>query len=175
MKSIFKLTIILILICHSQFYSQSNSKEYRLKVTKNSKGLSLKVKDLKAVEKNGKTSWTVKAIITNNFRDTLFYFIDSDCQSANFLIYSKSDTTSLIAGCENTATIRKPIVIALPPKGQQTVDLEINAKRLVTSSIKFSVGLSIYKAKNMDERRPPFDIMRLEGREIWLVSNRIKT
>jgi hypothetical protein len=183
MKYISTLILMLTLICPSQYYSQRISKEakdHHLKVRKNSKGLSLEVKDLKTVEKNGKTSWTVKTILTNHSRDTLFYFGTPDCEQGGYMVYSGStmaDSIPLFIDYKNCGTTRSlpQTVIAVPPSGKRTVNLEIISQKPSTCS-KFSVCLSIYKAKNMNERNPNYDVMRIEGdREVWLVSKRIKT
>lgn len=180
MKNIIKFIITLVIIGNSQFSAQKlvykAGKNDHLRLRENSKGLSLKVKDLKTGEKNGKTSWTVKATLSNHSHDTLFYSFYPNCLSTNFMaIYAENDTTQLLASCENPAT-NEPIVITLAPKGKRTVDLEINANRLVTSSIKIRVCLSTHKAKNANELPPYYSPIRTEGdRWVWLVSNRIKT
>ncbi len=149
MKYISTLIVMLTLICQSQYYSQTKSKEY-----------SLKVKDIETVEKNGKTSWMVKTILTNHSRDTLFYFSYADCEAAFYIVrkvYNKSDirNDTLIDDGNSVSIDRqkcgaaKHTVISVPPSGQRILNLEMTSLKPLTSSIKFFITLSVYKAKNM--------------------------
>jgi len=149
MKYISTLIVMLTLICHSHYYSQTNSKDFRLKV-----------KDVKTVEKNGKTSWTVKTILTNHSRDTLFYFSYVDCEAAFYSvrkIFYKSDIRNdTLIDDGNSLSIdkqkcgaAKQTVISVPPSGQRIVNLELVSQNPLTSSIKFFITLYVYKAKNM--------------------------
>lgn len=156
---------MLTLICHSQCYSQENSK-----------GLSLKVKDLKTVEKNGKSSWALKATLTNHSRDTLFYFSTVDCEPAYFMAMAMADSINLFSDFEK-CNVATQTVIAIPPSGQRIIDLVISSTEPMASSFKFKVLLSINRAKNINERIPHDLLVRGKDKDkhILLVSNRIKT
>ncbi len=156
---------MLTLICHSQFYCQTNSK-----------GLSLKVSDVKTIEKNGKASWTAKTILTNHSRDTLFYFSFADCELAFFMISSEVDSIPLSLDYSCDGDVAKQTVIAIPPKGQRTVNIDISSVRPATSPFKLRIYLSINKAKNMNERIPHDTLMRKRDkvRHVFLVSNWFK-
>src|SRR3954468_4401181 len=97
MKNISTLLIMLTLICYSRYYSQGHlySKKDHAQIKKNSKGLSLEIGDLKTIEKNDKTSWTVKSTLTNNSRDTVFYFSTVDCDLAYYMIGAEVDSIQL--------------------------------------------------------------------------------
>ena len=164
MKHFSKLTIILILICRSQCYSQTNSQ-----------GLILKVKDLKTVEKNGKTNWIVKTTLTNYNHDTLFYFAINQYEPPfGFMLNSEELVVILIS---DTVT---QTVIAIPPGGQRTFNLEIypvaHDPVVLESSPynEFEVLLGIYKANNMHEPIP--DLLRWGNKEnrILVASDNIK-
>jgi hypothetical protein len=164
MKYISTLIFILAIISHSNCHSQENSK-----------GLSLKVKDLKAVEKNGKASWTLKATLSNHARDTLFYFSTSDCEPADYLLYpliNEFDPGS-VPFVSFEKCFGEQTVIAVPPGGERTVNLEISAPKALTSSFKFKLFLSVHKAKNTEERIPG-ELMRTKERRILVVSNKAK-
>jgi hypothetical protein len=167
MNYISTLVIALILVWGSQGYSQSlvytNSKQDKAKIRENSKKLRLKVSDLKTVDKNGKTSWQVNSTLTNNSRDTLFYFTTADCESGNFIAMATVDTISLFADID-PCNISNQTVVAIPPKEQRTVNLLISSERPVTSSMTFMVCLHIYKAENMNERIP-HDVLYRGGKK----------
>jgi hypothetical protein len=177
MKNISVLILIITLICGSKYYSQSvvytTSKEDRLKIKENSKGLSLKIGDLKSVEKNGKTSWTIKSTLTNHSHDTVFYFIIADCEPANFMAMPIRENISLFADFDPCGD-EKQTVISLPPKGQRTVDVMFSSQQPVTSSFKFIVFLHLAKANNSTERIPHGALMRMKDRVIFLHSNKVK-
>ncbi len=163
MKYISTLIILLTLICHSQFYSQSNFKKYR-----EYKKYTLKAEDIKAVQKDGKTNWTVKTTLTNHSRDTLFYFVTTNCETANYSI----DTMTLFVDSPKCET-GKQTVIAIKPKGRQIVDLQISAIKPLTSSMSFRIVMFIFKAKNMNDNTP-FD-WSMTTKPTLAVSNKIKT
>jgi hypothetical protein len=170
MKFFLKLTIILILVCQA-YYSQQNSK-LRIK-QENSKGFSLKVRDLTIIEKNGGTSWAVTSVLINHSRDTLLYFIIADCEPDNFMAIASVETVTLFPDFE-CDTANKQTVVALPPSGQRTVNLVISSKTPVTSSFEFKILLLIYRANNKYERISYYNLIETREREIFLVSNRIK-
>jgi hypothetical protein len=173
MTKINRVTLILLvaLTCYSKYYSQTQSKENRLKVKQNSKGLSLKIKDL---ETNGKTNWTVKTILNNNSRDTLFYFSFVGCETGYYLVGTSIDTLQVSIDYKNCSTASNQTVIAIPPSDQRTVNLEIISQKPLASSIKLTVYLHIYKAKNLNERFLHDDLMKKSERRISLISNQIK-
>jgi hypothetical protein len=163
MKYIAGLIMLLTLICQSQLYSQSGLKRYR-----EQKKYSLKAEDLKAIQKDGKTSWTVKTTLTNRSHDTLFYFITTNCDPAYYAI----DTMALFVDFKYCNTDEHTI-IAVKPKGQRVIDLEISAIRPLTSSISFRIFMFIYKAKNRNDSIPHEKLMKT--RSLMTVSNQIKT
>jgi hypothetical protein len=167
MKYISSLIVMLILICHSQCYSQKFSGfQYALFKKKHP----FEVKDLKQVQKDGNTSWTVRATLTNRSKDTLFYFSSTCSEPANYMI----DTMALFVDVKCCDTDQQT-VIAIPPRGQRTVDLEISAHKSVTSSIPFRIFFIIYKAKNINERVPMNQLLQHTKGGILLVSDQIKT
>jgi len=163
MKNISTLILMLTLICHSQFYCQTNSK-----------GLSLKISDVKTVEKNGKTCWTAKTILNNHSRDTLFYFSFTDCELAFYMINAEVDSISL--SLDYSCGVATQTVIAIPPKGQRIVNIDFGSARPMTSSFKLKFYLSIDKAKNMAERIPHDMLVRKRDklRHVLLISNWFK-
>jgi hypothetical protein len=171
MKYISTLVILLSLICNSKYYSQKNPK-LRIK-QENSKGLSLKVKGLKPIEKNGKTSWAVTSFLTNHSRDTLLYFSYPGCEPVNFMAMASVETITLFPDFECDTAV-KQTVIALPPSAQRAVNLVISSKQPVTSSFAFKVILWIHRAKNLNERIPEKDLIQRTEGEILLASNLIK-
>ncbi len=166
MKYFSKLIILLILICYSIFYSQENAK-----------GLSLTVKDVKTVEKNGKTSWIAKTILTNHSNDTLFYFSNTNCETNYYLVgAAEVDSVQLFIDFKKCDSLQQ-IVIAVPPSGQRIVELEINSVRTVKSSFKLIVYLCSIKAKNKYERIPHYyftNLQRSKENGLLVVSKRIK-
>jgi hypothetical protein len=172
MKYVLMLIILLSLIFHAQCYSQKNP---RLRIKQeNSKGFSLKVKDLKAIEKDGKTSWAVTSVFTNHSRDTLLYFSYPGCEATNFGAIATDETITLFPEVDKCDTPVKQTVIVLPPSQQRTVDLVISSKQPVNSSFAFKVLLWIHRAKNKSERIPEKYLLNEAEREILLASNLIK-
>ena len=174
MKNISTLIVMMTLICHSQLYSQSNFKKYR-EYRKLQKMYDLKVEDIKSVQKVGKTSWTAKTTLTNNSRDTLFYFSAVDCEPSYYMIGAAVDSIQLYSDFK-PCNVPIQTVIAIPPKGQRIVNLEISSLQPVTSSFDLTVYLSINKAKNIGERIADDMLTRGKNkdRKIFLVSSQIK-
>jgi hypothetical protein len=168
MKSILTLVIILTLILHSHSFSQSNFRKYR-EHKKLQKKYTLKAEDLKPVQKDGKTSWTVKTTLTNHSHDTLFYFIWTNCEPTDFAV----DTMALFVDMEKCEIGQKLTVIAVPPKGHHIVDLEIGAHKPLTFSMSFRIIVLIFKAKNMHDSVSPDELLTREL--ITVFSNTIKT
>jgi hypothetical protein len=158
-KIIFSLAIIFFVI--NNIHSQENSKR-----------ISLKVKDLKTIQKDGKTSWTVKTILTNHSHDTLFYISSTDCEPAYYSVGADIDSIQLLSNFKECHQPQRT-VIAIPPSGKRTVNLEISSVKPVTSSFKLIVYLITGKAKNIDERISDHELFRKE-RRMLVVSNRIK-
>jgi hypothetical protein len=156
----------------SHFFSLSDYKAHH-EYKNLQKKYALKIEDPKTVQKDGKTSWTAKTILTNNSRDTLFYFSTTDCEPSYYLIDSGVDSVQLYAEF-NPCVVPKQTVIAIPPKVQRIVYLEIHSFQPVKSSFELKIYLSITKAKNMGERIPEDMLTGDKVRDILLVSNRIK-
>lgn len=165
MKYISRLIILLTFICNTTYFSQKNAKEY-----------SLKVKDISTVTENGKTSWLVNTILTNHSRDTLFYFSFNECEAAFYNVkkmYYKSEIKNdTLIDDGNSVSINlqkcgaaKQTVISVPPSGQRIVNLEMISLKPLTSSFKFFISLSIYKAKNINQQIPHNDLMQKKERE----------
>lgn len=138
----------------------------RYRIHREFKKINLKAEDLKAVQKDGNTSWTVKATLTNRSRDTLYYFATPYCKSMDFSV----DTTALFVNDDKCASSEQA-VIAVKPKGQYIVDLEIGSKEPLASSMEFRVVMFYKRAKN---RNNSVTLDRYE-RMFLLLSNRIKT
>jgi hypothetical protein len=156
--------ILLFCTCCSHLLSQSNFKRYR-----EQKKYKLKVEDLMTLQKDGKTSWTVKTTLINRSKDTLFYFVTSNCEPSNFAV----DTIALFVDFQPCET-DKEIVVALPPKAHQITKLEISAVRPLTSSLTFKMYMLIFKAKKLSDNISHDELMRTH-RMIVVASNQIKT
>ncbi len=134
---------------------------------------SLKVIDLKPIEKNGTTSWRVKTTLKNRTFHTLYYFSSTDCESSNYSVMALiTDTLGLTIDFEK-CDLPKQTVIAVRPFKRRTTELEIKTQRQATSSFEFKVILFLPKAKNIDERIPKDEFIR--KRVPLIVSNTIKT
>jgi hypothetical protein len=179
-RIIFLLIVFLTFLCHSSFYAQEKSKtqkrkEQRQRIKENSKGLSLKVKDLKAVEKSGITVWNMKTVLSNHSKDTLFYFSWPNCDASNFMLYTE-ELIIYFDPCDTSAQA----VIAIPPREERTVDLEIRSVipgtvEHMSSTVKFKVIFWLFKAKNKNERIPIHDLlMNYRDREGFVWSNELK-
>jgi hypothetical protein len=176
MKKISTVVVMMALICHTKFYSQKYSKEYNLKVMV-----------LNTVEKNEKTICTVKTILTNHSRDTLFYFSLADYELAFYRVqkvYRKKDMRNdTLIDDGNSFSLdldfekrdaAKQTVIWVPPSGQRTINFEIKSYEPLISKIELIFFLSVYKSKNLSERISQNDLIQKKERKIVVKSNIIK-
>jgi hypothetical protein len=145
----------------------------------NSKGLRLKVTYLNSIQKNGQTSWKLKAEFTNKTKDTLFYFNYPNCEQAHFMVMAYDDTTQLFSDFESCKEDQL-IITAIPPKQHRTIELLISSKKPATTPIKFKVLLMLNRANNSHDQTPKndlnnFTLMKKTKRHMLIVSNRIKS
>jgi hypothetical protein len=156
--------MFLLAMCSTHLYSQTNSK-----------GLSLKAREIKTVEENGVVSWQVKTILTNHTHDTLFYFSTIDCEPGYYLIYPMVDSVQLFTDFKKCDPPQQT-VIAVPPGGQRKVDLKISSVQPVRSPFKFLIFLHINKAMNSTERIPEDELMKKTYRDRYVLvkSNKIR-
>lgn len=145
----------------------------------NSKGLRLKVTYLNSVQKNGQTSWKLKAEFKNKTKDTLFYFNYPNCEQASFMAMAFDNTSELFSDFENCKEDQF-VIIAIPPKQHRTIELLISSKNPVTKPIKFKVLLMLVRATNSHDQTPKndlnnFALMKKTKRHMLIVSNSIKT
>jgi hypothetical protein len=148
--------------------------QHYLNTRKNSKGLTLKVTDLKTVEIKGKTCWTVKTILSNHRRDTVYYFSYKNCESVYYLVSSGFDSLQLHANITGCDSLEPQTVIALPPHTQRIVNLEIHSARPMTSTFKLRIYFMTAKANNLKDRIPEREIFTSDDRPILVVSKDIK-
>lgn len=168
MKYLLIRIIPLVLFFQTNCFSQENSKGLRLKVT-----------EVNAIQKNGQTSWKAKAVLSNNTKDTLFYFNMPNCEQAYFMVMAYDNSLQLYSDFEKCDDVQISVT-AIAPKESRKIDLIISSKNPVTTPIKFKVLLMLNKAKNSKEQIPRNDLDNLElmkksKRHILIVSNRIKT
>lgn len=167
MKFSSRLIVLLALISHIQTYSQKlSSFQYALFKKRHP----FQVTDLNASQKDGKTIWTAKATLSNRSNDTLFMFSTSCSEQANYAI----DTMALFIDFKKCEA-DKQIIIAIPPNGHRTVDLEIKSHKPLTSSIEFKIFIFIYKVKKLNDSVPISDSPRNNKGLIILASNKLKT
>jgi hypothetical protein len=144
--------------------------QHYLNTRKNSKGLTLKVTDLKTIAINGKTYWTVKTILSNHKRDTLYYFGYRNCESVYYLPSSGVDSLQLHSTNEGCDSPEPLTVLAVPPHSRRIVNLEIHPVRPMTSTFKLRIYFMTAKANNLKDRIQEREIFASENRPILVVS-----
>jgi hypothetical protein len=168
MKNIKKITIAAILSISSLAYAQ------KTKEVDNAKGLKLTIADAQPVEKNGKTTWTVNATLSNNSKDTIYYFDNRGREAGNYIITATPDTVSLAIDIPQVGIDQ--FIAAIPPKGKQVTKLEISSAKPVNADFAFSVYFWTRKAANRKEAVTPdeFSSKKFGEHGIFIGSNQIK-
>jgi len=150
-KHISTILIFLAVIARGQQPLTGQIKEYDLTLQK-----------LMVSEKPTGTTFKVKATLTNNTPDTLYYF-SMTCSWQEFYHTDNKTLRINISPCDKNVQT----VVAVPPKGSNAVELEvISQKNTTTNPMTFKIGLDLVKAKSKWERRN-FDKLNRTSIIIW--------
>jgi hypothetical protein len=166
MKAILKITVAL-LVSTSFIYSQ--------KAVDNTKGLKLKLDEPQAFEKNGKTYWSVNATLSNSTKDTIYYFDNKGSEAGSYIVSASADT--IVLTIDFAPKFDQTLYIsALPPKGKQTVKLEITSAKPVNTSFGIVAYLWVRKAMNRKETATQDELnsRKYGDHGIFLPSNEVK-
>jgi hypothetical protein len=152
-----KILYITTILFFSSFFARGQQP-----LTAQIKEYELTLRKLMIAEKPSGTIIKVEATLINNTADTLFYF-SMTCSWQQF--YNIDNKTFNIHNDPCDKNVQT--VIAVPPKGQRSVVLDIlTQNKLTTNPIGVKIGFDLVKAKNLADHRD-FDKFNRKTTIIW--------